>query len=67
MMELIRLEKPPIQQRNKMIQQFNAGYNEAQSAYSSCTNEAQAYAASSAREGEALSDALGTAIAPPQN
>lgn len=62
MMELIRLEKPSIGQRNRMIEQFNAGYEDAASRYGQCTREARTYASTVAREGEAISDELASAI-----
>lgn len=62
MNEMIRLEKPPIQQRNDMIGQFNTGYNEAKAQFTTCTDQARSLSEAAAREGEGLARQLGNAI-----
>jgi uncharacterized protein (TIGR02301 family) len=62
MNEMIRLEKPPIQQRNNMINQFNAGYTSASYRFTACTAQAKSYASTAAREGQSIAQQLGTEI-----
>jgi uncharacterized protein (TIGR02301 family) len=62
MMELIRLEHPSTDERNAMIERFNAGYAAADGRFSSCTDAARAYAATLAREGQDLSRTLAQSV-----
>ncbi|MFO1187953.1 MAG: DUF2385 domain-containing protein [Alphaproteobacteria bacterium] len=54
--EMIRLERPTSDQKVGMINRFNAGYASGQR-FTVCTDAARAFAASTAREGEAISRA----------
>ena len=65
MQEMIRLEKPSRERQNALINAFNAGYNDAQNKFSTCTAEARALAADTAHKGEALAQALSNAITVP--
>ena len=65
MQEMIRLEKPSREQQNALINAFNAGYNDAQNRFTSCTDEARALATSTAKKGEALAQMLANAITVP--
>ncbi|MFO1187258.1 MAG: TIGR02301 family protein [Alphaproteobacteria bacterium] len=61
MNEMIRLERPTSDQKVGMINRFNAGYASGQR-FTVCTDAARAFAASTAREGEAISRALAAAV-----
>ncbi len=62
MMELIRLERPSVDERNAMIERFNAGYAATNSRFSTCSDAARAYAQTLAREGEGISRSLAQAV-----
>ena len=61
MQEMLRLEKPSIEQQHALINAFNAGYNGAESRFTNCTPEAHSLAVETAQKGEALAQALSTA------
>jgi len=65
MQEMIRLEKPSREQQNALINAFNAGYNQAQDKFTTCTAEARTLATDTAHKGEALAQALANAITVP--
>ena len=67
MQEMIRLEKPSREQQNTLINAFNAGYNDAQNKFTTCTADARSLATDTAQKGEALSQALANAITVPPN
>jgi uncharacterized protein (TIGR02301 family) len=59
MMEMIRLEKPSVAEREQLIQQFNVGYDDATSRFPTCTADARSFASDTAKQGEKV--ALGIA------
>ena len=62
MMEMIRLEKPSVAERDQLTQQFNQGFNDATTRFPTCTQDAKEFAAATARQGEALAQALSDSI-----
>lgn len=62
MQEMIRVEKPSREQQNALINAFNAGYNDAQNKFTSCTAEAHALALDTSQKGEALAQSLSNAV-----
>ena len=62
MQEMLRLEKPSLEQKNALTLQFNAGYDAASTKFSSCTDEARTLASAKATEGEAIAQSLADAI-----
>jgi uncharacterized protein (TIGR02301 family) len=58
MLELLRLENPSREQRNRMSQRFNDAYNEVEQRFPTCTGEARAYASRLAREGADLASRM---------
>ena len=65
MQEMIRLEKPSREQQNALIGAFNAGYNNAQNKFTTCTADARALATDTANKGMALAQSLSNAISLP--
>ncbi len=58
MLELMRLENPSREQRNRMSQRFNDAYNEVVERFPSCTPDARAYAGRLARDGADLANRM---------
>jgi len=54
MLELLRLEDPSREQRNRMSQRFNDAYQEVVQRFPSCSPEARAFSARFASEGAGL-------------
>jgi uncharacterized protein (TIGR02301 family) len=54
MMDLIRLEDPSQETRERMVRSFNEAYHEARARYPSCSSAAEAEARRLAGEGERL-------------
>jgi uncharacterized protein (TIGR02301 family) len=65
MMEMIRLEKPSAEEIKELKLQFNAGYASAEQRFQACTDEAQKFASSTARQGEDIAQGLANAIIVP--
>jgi len=62
MLELLRLEDPSRDQRNRMSQRFNDAYNEVEQRFPSCTPEARAYASQLAGEGASLASRMALSL-----
>ncbi len=62
MMELLRLEAPSRDQRNRMSQRFNDAYNEVEQRFPTCTGEARSYAQRLAREGAELAETMAQSL-----
>ncbi len=58
MLELLRLENPGREQRNRMSQRFNDAYNEVEQRFPTCTPEARSYASQFAAEGAQLASRM---------
>jgi len=58
MLELLRLEDPSREQRNRMSQRFNDAYNEVEQRFPSCTPDARAYAGQLSSEGAGLASRM---------
>ena len=54
MLELISIEAPSRDQRNRMSERFNSTYHEVEQRFPSCSREARAYAADLSRAGASL-------------
>ena len=62
MKKLISLEEPQSSEREAMVQQFNKGYRDARSRFSSCNRRARDYAASRAAQGDVIVSRLTEAL-----
>ena len=62
MLELLRLEDPSREQRNRMSQRFNDAYSEVVERFPACTPEARAYSSQLAREGASLASRMAQAL-----
>ncbi len=62
MLELLRLEAPSREQRNRMSQRFNAAYNEVEQRFPSCTADARSYAQGLATDGAELANAMAQSL-----
>ena len=58
MKQLVRLEQPTAQLRRRLVGSFNAGYRDAEGAFSQCDDAAEAYAERQAALGLDLSTRL---------
>jgi uncharacterized protein (TIGR02301 family) len=54
MLDLLRLENPSREQRNRMSQRFNDAYNEVEERFPNCDSDARAYARRLSRDGADL-------------
>lgn len=62
MLELIRLEDPSREQRQRMGERFNDAYHEVAERFPRCDGAARAYAGQLAREGAALAEQMASAL-----
>ena len=62
MLELLRLEAPSREQRNRMSQRFNDSYNEVEVRFPTCSSEARAYAGRLGQEGAALANRMAQSL-----
>ena len=62
MLELLRLEDPSREQRNRMSQRFNDAYNEVEQRFPSCTADARRYAQRLAGEGADLASVMAQSL-----
>lgn len=62
MLELLRLESPGREQRNRMSQRFNDAYNEVERRFPACTGEARSYADQLARDGASLAGRMAMSL-----
>ncbi len=62
MLELIRLENPSREQRQRMGERFNDAYNEVSERFPYCDNPARRYTAQLADDGAALSDRMANSL-----
>ncbi len=62
MLELIRLENPSRDQRQRMGQRFNDSYNEVAERFPNCSGTARNFAARHAQESAALADQMAASL-----
>jgi len=58
MLELLRLEDPSRDQRNRMSERFNDAYSEVVQRFPACTPDARAYSVQLAQEGASLASRM---------
>lgn len=63
MMELVRLENPPVTRKDEMVEGFNSAYARARTRYPACNKQAARMAIELAEDGELLSRAIARNVA----
>lgn len=63
MMELVRLENPPVTRKDEMVEGFNSAYARARTRYPACNKQAGRVAIELAEDGELLSRAIARNVA----
>lgn len=63
MMELVRLENPPVARKDEMVEGFNSAYARARTRYPACNKQAGRVAIELAEDGEILSRAIARNVA----